>query len=260
MSPGSFIINTGYAFSSFTPGQAGYTVIAGNETHHGFANGPALESLFSPYVLSVSQSGHNILFADFYNNCIRKLDRDSGNVTTLMGMCYVTNGQIGSNATMIPGKSIAAELNFFVGPIGIIHLSKRLMYLTYDNTMNIYKLDVLTNQITHLSTTRASSAEIPSINHFLVDPEELYLYVFHKWGLTRVNLDTYDYHLLVGHSDATESTPQITAGSFSEINLGEIYDAFWLVDGRVIVFGDAGQSALGVVDLAAEQVTYLCIG
>jgi hypothetical protein len=258
MNRGYWLFIKGSALAQYSSGK-GFTVIAGNETQDGFVNGPADDALFSRY-FSATQSGHRLLIADFYNNCIRQLDRDTGIVSTLLGHCNPTANPNG-DVQVLPENSVNASDNFFSGPLAVLHLPKRNLYLTHDTSYNIYRVDINTNRVTHLNSDQPTNSDVSSILSWVVDRDETTLYVFHPWGLTSVDLDSYSHQLLIGESVNGEvEAPRIRSGPFSQAGLGSVVNSFWLVPDEVIAFGESQQSAIGVIHLQAKEVFFLCSG
>ena len=94
-------------------------------------NGPAIEAQTSPTGVSANSSG-DLFIAEFANNCIRKVDRTTGIITTVAGVCGATGGYSGDG-----GSATSANLN---GP-----------YSVFVNNSDIFIADFNNNRVRKVS-------------------------------------------------------------------------------------------------------------
>lgn len=259
MDPGSFIIRSGYSLIQYTPHQDHIT-LAGNKTQPGFANGPAHQSLLSE-VFSVFQTGRRILIADTDAKCIRQLHRDMDNMTTLIGRCNEAPDRL-ANISVQAGGSVPAASNFFDMPTDVIYLFKQDMYLIYDTwKASIYKMEVSTQRISRLNPNSPAELSTYIVWCWLVDYEETTVYYFNHWGLSSINLVTYEMMRLI-RDDKIMGVYTLSMGpELSEhSSFGHVQDLYWIVPDQIIAFKEATQAAVGTMNLAAQEINFHCSG
>lgn len=129
------------------------TTLAGNSTR-GFLDGPALSSKFNSIHDFVQLSQSEVILVDANNYCLRKLNRNEGQVTTYAGKCGFLGGDDGSPllATfMIPISIVRPEAdadylivadNYRSTIIRKVNITTRYVSTLYDTQAMIFSLNV----------------------------------------------------------------------------------------------------------------------
>lgn len=261
--PGSFIFDADNALMSYSP-ENGFTLITGKPDEPGLKNGPALDARFHKINNFVQYSQSKIAISDLLNQCIRLLDLVSNMVKPFIGKCH--NHLVKRDDLVILQKdtqNVSATEDILRYPNIIRYAPKRNLFLVIDaGNKYLIKVDPHTNTAAALNA-ELSADVTPNTNDFILDEEEKFMYIFHTYGLTKLDMDTEDMELLIGSVSPKKITPHkpLKAGSFDKAYIGVLGGVAWLIPNQVLVGLPSMQNeAVTVLDLVNREVYHYCNG
>lgn len=203
------------------------------------------------------------------NHCIRELDFLTNTVQSFIGRCSIGEYNNRPHVFLTTSQqNVSVTEHFLKHPVEAVYLHSRSLLLVGDVALDhLLKVDLYTKTASLLCSqcNTVNSQQFQSLRDLISDTEEKYIYVSHKFGLSRLDIDTYDVTLLVGGEGYEKA--QLRGFSkpppFDRLQSGSmLHTLHWLIPDQLLVsslgFRFGPVTSVVVVDLVNSHITYLC--
>ena len=231
--PGNILATVGSAiYTVDSSGSAtlliGSKYITGNrkEGNDGLLNGTS--GLFQ------MQNGKELIISDKFNHCLRKLDRETKNITTFAGECRSSKNDTSSDGRCVPQGDSPIEETVFCNPDLLRHSERENTLLVLDKGYKeetcIRSINLSTSQVSTLYQTDSFTA----LDYFVVEETNSLVFLASN-GIVQINLLTGSKQWLIG---CEKNSSEADCEGFSNMSFSEPY-AFIKLDDNIIVSGEA---------------------
>ena len=257
---GSFFINSGFTLAKLnSDGSVEHVLGDTSQKDTDYAPGNSRSAKFS-YISAVIQHNETVLLlADYLNNCVREYNSEVDWVRQLVGKC---NGSPSTSHALEPGQVLSPDANFMSGLLDMVHLKKQNVLVLIDHgyrQFSKYNFDNDSVELLHPTLKR----DIPQPSNMVKSQDEKFLYVVHRFALSKVNFHTFEVTKLIGEVTADETHRDIlfVGGPFSKAAIGYLHNINWLVQDQLLVStGTYSNEMLMFFDLKGEQAYSACRG
>ena len=215
------------------------TIVAGNSEKSGYKNGQ--NALFYPLNSFTQISQSHVVASDTWNNCLRLINRETGETSRYAGRCEYSGYKEGT---------IEAQFN---SPKGIIIDLKQNGFLFVADSQNkaIRYVQISTSSIQPVAvTTFYKSSEIDWIGYVAQDPETGNLFITTKLKVYQLTYVSNSLSELI-NSQQPHPTEPISANFFKEIIF---------MESNTLLIADRSNHTVRIFDMVSNETYLMCNG
>ena len=259
--PGTLFLMIGAAIMKYTPGQP-LTHFLGdiNQTDYFvYEEGNSSVAKFSIIFDLVQYNRTKIALADYVNNCVREYDYETDIVQPLFGACHSTKPL---HRIWRDGDSIPGDHHFLNGVIAVEFIESDNYFIAIDKGIGqLSVFDVASQQAMPL-LHRSESLKVSNPSSLLINKNGNQLYVSHKFGLSKIDLNSRYVSLLAGQvvSEVTHQNAPLVAEPFSSGLVELMTHLSWIVADKVLVGKGENNSGVVIVNPEEQIVSASCKG
>jgi len=195
------------------------------------------------------------LFSYYTDGCVFHFDIVTKGLTEFIGNCDSRYENF-KQTQIQPGEELPADANFLLNPYKLVMIkSKNYLIVTDCGYDQLYRYDFENKTVRILGDDLYQS--LPYCEDILPTRDESAIYVAHSYGLSRVDLNTFEVTLITGEVySGPDNAPDIvfSPGSFDTAVIGHITAIHWLVPDRLMVaIGSFKNEELIFIDLEEKK-------